>query len=171
MRFLPTKYYKSIYDIDYKKLKSEGIKCLVFDLDNTLASYEEETVSPKCYELIKKLKEDFLVLIITNNFEKRVKPYKEKLEIDSVSFAMKPLTTGLRRLTLKYKLNRNEIIMIGDQMVTDIYSASKFGIKSILVDPVGQKDLKITKINRIFEQKILNSYEKKGVFKRGNYYE
>ena len=34
--FKPTKYYKDIYSIDYKKLKSEGINCLVFDLDNTL---------------------------------------------------------------------------------------------------------------------------------------
>ena len=34
--FKPNKYYKDIYSINYNKLKEEGIKCLVFDLDNTL---------------------------------------------------------------------------------------------------------------------------------------
>ena len=34
--FIPDMYQKSIYDIDYKKLKEKGIKCLLFDLDNTL---------------------------------------------------------------------------------------------------------------------------------------
>ena len=34
--YKPTMYKKNIFDIDYKKLKENGIKCLVFDLDNTL---------------------------------------------------------------------------------------------------------------------------------------
>ena len=36
MLFKPKSYYKSIYDINYDKLKEEGITCLIFDLDNTL---------------------------------------------------------------------------------------------------------------------------------------
>ena len=34
--FYPDIYAKNIYKIDYKKLKERGIKCLIFDLDNTL---------------------------------------------------------------------------------------------------------------------------------------
>ena len=34
-KFFPDIYQKSIYDINYKKLKKVGIKCLLFDLDNT----------------------------------------------------------------------------------------------------------------------------------------
>ena len=32
--FIPDIYQQSIYTIDYKKLKRNGIKCLLFDLDN-----------------------------------------------------------------------------------------------------------------------------------------
>ena len=35
-KFVPDKYFKSIYDINYKKLKASGIKCLVFAITNTL---------------------------------------------------------------------------------------------------------------------------------------
>ena len=31
--FVPDMYQKSIYTINYKKLKKQGIKCLLFDLN------------------------------------------------------------------------------------------------------------------------------------------
>lgn len=37
MKYLPDMYKKNIFDINYDKLKKKGIKCLIFDLDNTLA--------------------------------------------------------------------------------------------------------------------------------------
>ena len=61
--------------------------------------------------------------------------------------------------------------MIGDQIVTDILAGNRFKIMTILVDPLGTKDLKITGINRKLEARIVKRYEKKGIFKRGKYYE
>ena len=63
------------------------------------------------------------------------------------------------------------MVMIGDQLVTDIASANKFRIKSILVDPLGKKDMKVTFFNRMYENMIIKRYMKKGVFERGKYYE
>ena len=48
--------------------------------------------------------------------------------------------------------------MIGDQIVTDILSGNKFKIMTILVDPLGKKDLKITGLNRAIETKIIKYY-------------
>ena len=42
---------------------------------------------------------------------------------------------------------------------------------TILVDPLGKKDLKITSLNRFIERKILKYYEKKQIMKKGEYYE
>ena len=47
---------------------------------------------------------------------------------------------------LVYNLKKEEMIIIGDQIVTDIISGKRFKIKTILVDPLGVKDLKITVI-------------------------
>ena len=60
--------------------------------------------------------------------------------------------------------------IIGDQIVTDVLAGKRFHIKTILVDPLGEKDLKITGLNRKIEAKIVKRYEKRGLFERGKYY-
>ena len=61
-------YKKNIFDIDYDKLKKNGIKCLVFDLDNTLGLIDEEKCPKEAKKLLKKLKKDFTIFISYNTF-------------------------------------------------------------------------------------------------------
>ena len=171
MNFKPVMYKKNIFSINYDKLKEMGIKCLIFDLDNTLALISEKDCPKKTKDLINKLQNNFTVLIISNNNSKRIEPYSEELGIDGVSNALKPLCRGLRVVKKKYKFKNEEMVMIGDQMVTDILSGNRFNIMTILVDPLGTKDLKITGLNRFIEDKIVKKYTKKKIFERGKYYE
>ena len=169
-KYLANMYSKSIFDIDYKLLKEKNIKCLIFDLDNTIALIDEHITPKKTKELFNKLKKDFKVIIISNNFKKRVEFYSNQLGVDFISFAMKPSVKGLIQVKMKYKYQKNEMCMIGDQIMTDILSGNKFGIYTVLVDPLGEKDLKITKLNRYLEKKVLVKLNKKYNFKKGNYY-
>ena len=54
-KYIPDIYQKSIYTIDYDKLLNRNIKCLLFDLDNTI-------VPSNCKEAPKKAKELFASL-------------------------------------------------------------------------------------------------------------
>ncbi len=169
--FKPKIYQASIFDIPYARLKELGITCLVFDLDNTLGSIDHKKCPRKVRQLIFDLKEEFLVLICSNNTKGRIRPYLEDLGIGGVSFSMKPSTIGLRKIRKFYHLKKNEMCLIGDQMVTDILAGNRFHIMTVLVDPMAEKDLKITGINRELEKKIIKHYQKRGVFERGKYYE
>lgn len=169
--FRPDIYKKNIFEINYEKLKQEGITCLVFDLDNTLGMMEHKKCPTKVKQLIKKLKEDFLILICSNNMRRRIKPYLKDLGIGGVCWSMKPSTLGLNRIKRLYHVKKKEMCLIGDQMVTDVLAGNRFHIKTILVDPMGKKELKITGINRELEAKIIKRYQKRGVFERGKYYE
>lgn len=171
MRFKPTIYKKNIYNINYDELKKNNIKCLIFDLDNTLGLIENIKCPKETKELIKKLKKDFTIIICSNNNKKRLIPYMEELGIDGVSYSLKPLTRGLRKIKQKYGFKKEEMCMIGDQIVTDILSGNNYKIMTILVDPLGIKDLKVTFFNRIVENMIIKHYKKKGIFERGKYYE
>ena len=95
----------------------------------------------------------------------------EDLGVGGVAFCMKPSTRGLKKIQKNYGLKKKEMVMIGDQIVTDVLAGKRFHIMTILVDPLGKKDLKITGLNRYWEDKIIRRYEKKGEFKRGNYYD
>lgn len=169
--FKPDVYQKNIFDIDYDKLKKDGIKCLVFDLDNTLGLIDEMECPKESKKLLNKLKKDFHVFISSNNTRKRVEPYVRGLDIEGEYFSLKPLPKGLMRIRRKLGIKRNEIAMIGDQIVTDVFSGKLYGVKTVLVDPLGVKDLKITSVNRKIEGIIVRNYEKRKIFKKGNYYE
>jgi HAD superfamily phosphatase (TIGR01668 family) len=171
MKFYPNMYQKDIHSINYKKLKKLGIKCLVYDLDNTIALIDQHTISDETKKLILDLKKDFIVVIISNNITKRVKGYADSLECDFVANAIKPFSKGYRKIEKKYNLKPNEMCMIGDQILTDIYGGNKFGMFTVFVDPLGKKDLKITSLNRFIENRILKKYKEKDIMKKGVYYE
>lgn len=168
--FRPDMYKKNIFEIDYKKLKKDGIKCLVFDLDNTLGLIDHEKCPDETKKLIKKLEKDFLIFISSNNTQQRIDPYLEDLGIRGVAWSLKPSTRSLRRIRKNEKLEKDQMVMIGDQIVTDILAGKRYKIRTILVDPLGKKDLKITGLNRLIENKIVKYYEKRGLFERGKYY-
>ena len=46
-KYIPDMYQKSIYAIDYHKLKNCGIRFLLFDLDHTLSSGGENKPTAK----------------------------------------------------------------------------------------------------------------------------
>ena len=171
MKYLPDIYKRNIFDINYKKLKDEDIKCLIFDLDNTLVKIDSIEVDKKTMELITKLKKDFIVLIVSNSPKKRVKIFLDKLDIDGYPFALKPSIRSLKKIKDKYNLSNKNIAIIGDQFITDMGYGYKGKIKKIFVDPIAIKDLKITNINRFFENKIMSKYNKLNKFRKGKYYE
>ncbi len=172
MKYVPKMYKKTIFDIPYKKLKDEGIKCLVFDLDNTIALIDQGEPDEKTKELFKKLNKDFDVFILSNNNKGvRVHSFARSLGCRAQALAMKPFTRGLKKIVKLTNHKKEEMTMIGDQLVTDIYAGTRFGIKTILVDPMAEKDLWITKFNRIKENRKFKKYKEKNLFERGKYYE
>ena len=171
MKTLPKMYYKCVEDIDYDKLKKKNIKCILFDLDNTLAPNHENNVSDSKIKLIKKLSKNFKVYILSNNtHKKRLEEVSNKLGISYVSFALKPFKRGFSIIKKKENINYEEMCIIGDQIVTDIVGGNSLNILTILVDPLGE-DLKITSMNRKIENIFIKKLSNKGLFEKGKYYE
>ena len=170
MKYLPDIYKKNIFDINYDKLRKKDIKCLIFDLDNTLALIDSNKVDEEVRKLIKKLKKDFLVIIVSNSPKKRVSIFGKDLDVDYYPFALKPNIRTLKKIKAKYNLESSSIAIIGDQFITDMGYGYKGKITKIFVDPLAVKDLKITNINRYIEDKIMTKYSKDNLFKKGKYY-
>ena len=168
--FLPDIYKKNVFSIDYKLLKNKGIKCLIFDLDNTIGIIDEEKCSDDIVQLISVLKKDFNIVISSNNTKKRLKPFIEQLKVEGISWSFKPLPKVFFITLKKYNVKREEICIIGDQLFTDVLAGRLYKVLTILVDSLNKKDLKITKISRLLESIVINSYTKKGIFERGKYY-
>lgn len=170
--FYPDIYAKNIYKINYKKLKEMGIKCLIFDLDNTIVPIKATKTTRKLKELFAYLDDlEFKIIIMSNSPKSRVGIFKEELNVDCAAFSLKPLKYKYKKILKIYEFNNMEIACIGDQLMTDIMGANRMNFTSILVDQLQTQDFKITKLNRIIENKIYKSFAKKGMFKKGEYYE
>ena len=78
--FIPDMYQKSIYHIDYDKLQEDGIKCILFDLDNTCVPYKDKVPNKKLCDLIETLKDiDFKVIIFSTLQERELNHLKISL--------------------------------------------------------------------------------------------
>lgn len=170
-KFYPTMYQKTIHDIDYQKLKKRGICCLLFDLDNTIALLDQEKLEKNTKKLFEKLEKDFKLIIVSNSPKKRVEYYAKILNCDYESFALKPLTIKYRKIRKKYHYKKEEMAMIGDQLITDILAGNKMTSCTVLVEPLGKKDLKITSLNRFLEKHIFNYFKRKNKMEKGVYYD
>ena len=169
--FIPDIYQRNIYDIDYKRLKKMGIKCLLFDLDNTIVTVKTDIPTKKVKELFLYLENDFKVIIISNSNRKRLIPFKEGLNVDVAASARKPLKKKYVKIMEMYKFKEHEIAAIGDQLLTDIWGANRVGITSILINPIGEYEKLGTKINRFMEKFVYYRLKKKNVLIKGKYYE
>ena len=169
--FVPDSYYKNVYDIDYDNLYKKKIKCIMFDLDNTLALIDEGVPPEKVIKFIKNLNKTFDTYIVSNNNKARIEKFCSHFDSVFVALAMKPLGKGFRTIQKLGNYDKREMCIIGDQLMTDILGGNRFGCYTILVDPLGKKDLKITSLNRTLENIILKKLSKKGILERGKYYE
>lgn len=169
--FVPDMYQKSIYTINYKKLKKKGIKCLLFDLNNTLASYELDYPDDKLRELIFELEKDFKVIILSNSPKNRVRPFKEKLNIDSAFSSKKPFKKKYKKVMNMYNFKDTEIAVIGDELLTDIWGGNRMGFTTILVNAISEEEPFHTRVIRSIESKIIKKLNKKGILFKGEYYE
>ena len=171
-KFYPDIYAKDIFSIDYEMLKTRKIKCLLFDLDNTLATINETMPAPKVKELVNYLEGlKFKVIIMTNSSKKRALPFKEHLNVDTAYRSMKPLKRKFKKILKIYHYKVSEIAMIGDQILTDVYGANRMGITSIFINKRAASDFVWSKLGRKVEEFILNYFHKKDMWTKGKYYD
>lgn len=166
----PKMYQKSIYTIDYKKLKKKNIKCLLFDLDNTCVGYHEKNPTKQLKQLFKDLtKMGFKVIIFSNSTPKRLAPFSN-LGVECHPSSQKPLSHNFNKMLKKYHYQKQEVCIIGDQLFTDIIGGNRVGIITCLVDPLSNADFILTKIFRMMEGFNFKKMSKKGLLKKGEYY-
>lgn len=160
-KYIPYAHAKSIYHVSVVFYKLIGIKTILVDLDNTLDSYKAKTPSIDAINLKKKL--DLFginLIIVSNNRKKRVKPYAEALGVTYRNSIGKPFKRKLNKMIEEMNLNKDELILIGDQLLTDVAIAKNVGIKVILTEKLVSEDQWTTRFNRIREKnkrKILHN--------------
>lgn len=160
--YRPTFAVEAVYDLTPESLRRNGIRAVLVDLDNTLIAWNNPDGTPELRAWLDEMTTaDIPVVVVSNNKHARVKRAVEKFGVDFVSRAMKPFTKGINQAIERYGFNRDEVVMVGDQLMTDIRASHRAGIRSIWVKPLVTSDAWNTKFNRARERRILAKIEEK----------
>jgi HAD superfamily phosphatase (TIGR01668 family) len=137
----PTAYAPRVAAIDLDRLADNGFTGIVIDLDNTLVGYRQQTPGDDDVRWIVAARERGLgVVIVTNNSTAWAMGVARDLGIPCIGNARKPLPGGFRRALKLLAMPRPAVIVIGDQLFTDVLGAKMFGLAVILVEPLVARD-------------------------------
>lgn len=162
MFLYPKAYLKSVTEITYSFLEENEIKALILDVDNTILDFDKK-IPEGVEEWCQKLKAEGIKFCILSNSNKRekVKMVAQKLEMPYFYFGTKPLKRGFHKAMKELQEKNEHIAAVGDQIFTDIIGANRCKLFPILVEPIGEKDIFITRIKRPFENYIIKKYQEK----------
>lgn len=159
--FKPTWMVESIYSITPNQLEKNNIKAVLTDLDNTLIAWNNPEATEESILWIERMKEAGIpIVIMSNNSGDRVSKVAELLSVEYIPRSMKPSRRGFHQALALLNLSKDEVLMIGDQVLTDILGANRFGVKNVLVKPLLDSDAWNTKFNRFLELRVMQLLRK-----------
>ncbi len=152
----------SIFAIDYARMKQSGIRAIIFDLDDTLATWYTP-ITDDVIALLTSIEKDYgmSVAILTNASSNRAERSKHRLASHNVYFVSdtpKPLKQSFAHMCTTLDVSPSQVAAIGDRLGTDMWGAQRANIAMrILVGPYSKISQKndsplIQKIVRALEQ-------------------
>jgi len=155
----PHFFCDSVFTIPYDFLYAKGIRGLIFDIDNTLAGYDDPTPPERILDLYADLQtRGFKVGLLSNNNDERLRVFNQATGLPGYARACKPAAFALTRLLRDLALPRRETALVGDQLFTDVWCARRAGLCSVLVKPLTDKDVWLVRAKRRLEQRVLRRW-------------
>lgn len=158
--FYPDAWVDSTYEIDFERLYSEGVRGLLFDIDNTLVPHGAPA-DERAIALFKRLKDiGFDCCLISNNKEPRVLMFNKDIHVHYICDAHKPSVKNYLKAVDIMHTTPQTTVFIGDQLFTDVFGAKRAGLRNILVKPIHPKEEIQIVFKRKLEKIVLYFYSK-----------
>ncbi len=160
--FVPECIYNNIYEINADLLVSAGKRGLVFDIDNTVAPYETARPTQEVKDYFSSLVDAGMqIAFVSNNKNTRTDVFNEELGFFCVTDASKPSPKGVLKCIDHMKLEKEQMLLIGDQIFTDCLAAHRAGIECYLVKPIKDKKTLFFRCKRFLEKPFIKIYHKR----------
>jgi uncharacterized protein len=138
-------------------------RCFValIDLDNTLIHKSTHQINIKGIEWIKIFisQKQGQVILISNNKHPEFETLAQTLNVPLIQYALKPISLHYHRILKKNGWDKANIMVIGDQLLTDILGGKLQGFYTVYHKPLTSKDVGYNGLIRRLEKKWINDYE------------
>lgn len=160
--FLPTAAVDRVTDITPQMIRAMNAEAIILDVDNTLATHGSPVPLAGTVEWAHAMRQAGLaVVIVSNNFQKRVAPFAEKYDLPFLCVAMKPLPFAYWRAARFLGVPRDRAVAVGDQIFTDVMGANAAGVKSILLRPSDPETSLTFRLRRKLEEPLRRKIEQR----------
>lgn len=126
-----------VTDIDLDQLERDGLRGLIFDLDSTLLAPHSGAITDDVAAWLARARAKFKVAVVSNN---RRDPYIEEvkclLDMHCIGRAAKPRRKAFLEVLKMFDLTPDQVAVIGDRPLTDVWGGQRAGMKTILVWPL-----------------------------------
>lgn len=155
----PDRCVHSIDLVDVDGLVRGGVRCVLFDRDNTCVPRDTGTVPPAVAAWFCRVHEAGIsTCMVSNNVHTReVKDSAREFASPVVHHALKPLPWAVRRALARMGVSAGEAVMVGDQVFTDVIAGNLAGVRTILVRPQSSCDLPHMRLLRSLERRVLGN--------------
>lgn len=150
--FLPTVAVDNVTDITPKLIRAMKADTVILDVDNTLAENGSQIPLKGALEWAKSMRAAGIrMIIMSNNFKDRVAPFAAKFDLPFMYLSLKPLPMAYHRAAKKMGAHNRDVVVVGDQIFTDVIGANLAFMKSILLMPTNLETSLSFKIRRKLE--------------------
>lgn len=156
--FYPYEYVEDVFCIDYQALLDKGYKGLILDIDNTLVPHGADSTEQIDALFAKLNSMGFTTLLLSNNNRQRIERFAANIHTLYIEEAGKPHPACYLKAVEMMQLTTSEVVVIGDQLFTDIYGANRSHLPSILVKYIGFYKKERKGIRRNLEKIVLWFY-------------
>lgn len=154
----PYEYAESVFSLNFHKLYQLGYRGIIFDIDQTLVAHGKETTA-EIDELFRNIhKFGFRTLFLSNNEETRIQSFNKNIETLYINDANKPNPANYLKAVEMMEIKKEQALMVGDQIFTDILGANRSGIASIMVKYIDETHATKVGPRRNLEKIILKFY-------------
>ena len=159
---VPDLVLPSFEDLTVSLLREKKMLHVISDIDNTLSPYEEDVPPERVLRWAEEMKSNGIVLsIVSNNGRSRVERYAAPLGVFALSDAKKPSRKPLLRAMEAAGIPPEYTCVLGDQLLTDIFSGKLCGAWSVFVPPIRDRTTLFQKTKRLLERPYLRLYREK----------
>ena len=157
--FFPDYSHKAVDDIDVQELYESGIRYALLDIDNTIVPYTSPFPDDKALKFLKSLSDNGIrYCFVSNNNKNRVEEFNKYIGVPVYPRAKKPLLFGIDKAMSDFGAVKENTVLIGDQIFTDMWGGKRAGILTVLVEPIEECESLFFRFKRYFEKKVIRRY-------------
>ena len=152
-KLTPSLVVPALQEIDLHRLWDKGKRGIILDLDNTIVHWERNDLTGPAQAFIENaLRLGYKICLISNASRSRTRKIAEHYGIPFVAPAFKPLKRPFLLAMKHLELNRDQVVMVGDQLFTDVWGGNRANFFTILVPPLDRREFIWTRFMRIAEK-------------------